>query len=255
MSTHILVSTAERVMTIRLNRLEKKNALTLAMYTAMAQALQEAADDLDVRAVIIAGGESCFTAGNDINDFIANPPVDRDSPVMFFLHTLAAFPKPLVAAVNGVAIGIGTTLLLHCDLVYVGEGARFHLPFVDLGSVPEGASSLLLPQLVGRRKAAEMLMLAEPFDAATALQLGLINGVHAPREVEGVASAAAQKLAAKAPTALRLTKALLQREQLDAIATALAVEGKHFADQLQSPEAQEALQAFVERRKPDFSQL
>lgn len=255
MSTYVETVTDDRVLTLRLNRPEKKNALTLAMYEQMTSALETASADHKIRVVMITGGEHCFTAGNDIHDFIAHPPVDRDSPVMHFLHTLAAFPKPLVAAVNGPAIGIGTTLLLHCDLVYAGEGTRFHLPFVDLGLVPEAASSLLLPQLVGHRTAAELLMLAEPFDAQRALALRLINAVHPPAAVEAAALQAARTLAAKAPAALRLTKALLKRDQLDAIAAALAVEGKHFANQLASPEAQEALRAFVERRRPDFSTL
>jgi enoyl-CoA hydratase/carnithine racemase len=245
----------DRTMVIRIDRPEKKNALTTAMYSAMTEVLEKATHDPGVRVVLITGGESCFTAGNDIADFIASPPVDDKSPVMRFLRMISTFPKPLVAAVNGVAIGIGTTLLLHCDLIYAGEGTRFHLPFVDLGLAPEAASSLLLPQLVGRRKAAELLMLAEPFDADTALALGLINRILPPAEVEPFARAQAQKLAAKAPSALYITKALLQRPQQDLIDEAIVVESRHFAEQLRSPEAQEALRAFMERRKPDFSQF
>jgi enoyl-CoA hydratase/carnithine racemase len=246
---------ADRILTIRINRPEKKNALTTAMYSAMTEALEKAAEDPAVRVVLITGGESCFTAGNDIADFIASPPTDDKSPVMRFLRRISSFPKPLVAAVNGVAIGIGTTMLLHCDLVYAGEGARFHLPFVDLGLVPEAGASLLLPQLVGQRKAAELLMLAEPFDAETALALGLINRLLPAAEVEGFALQQAQKLAAKAPSALYLTKALLQRPQQDAIDDTIVVESRHFAGQLRSPEAQEALRAFMERRRPDFSRF
>lgn len=252
MTQFIQVEHVDRVLVVRINRVEKKNALTREMYEALTTALEGAISDGGVRAVVITGGESCFTAGNDIGDFIANPPVDEKSPVMRFLRSVSTFPKPLIAAVNGVAVGIGTTLLLHCDLVYAGEGARFSLPFVDLGLVAEGASSLLLPQLVGRRKASELLLLAEPFDAATALEMGLINRVLPPAEVEAFALAQAQKLAAKAPSALQLTKALILRPQQDAIAEAIAVEAHHFAAQLRSPEAQEALQAFVEKRKPRF---
>ncbi|MBX2997953.1 MAG: enoyl-CoA hydratase [Caldilineaceae bacterium] len=249
----IQVEQLDFVWVLRIHRVEKKNALTAAMYEALTAGLEGAIADAGVRAVVITGGESCFTAGNDIGDFIANPPVDEKSPVMRFLRAVSTFPKPLIAAVNGVAVGIGTTLLLHCDLVYAGEGARFSLPFVDLGLVAEGASSLLLPQLVGRRKASELLLLAEPFDAATALAMGLINRVLPPAEVEAFALAQAQKLAAKAPSALQTTKALILRPQQDAIAEAIAVEAHHFAAQLRSPEAMEALQAFMEKRKPRFS--
>jgi enoyl-CoA hydratase/carnithine racemase len=249
----IQVDQIDLVLILRINRAEKKNALTAAMYEAMTAALEGAISDAGVRVVVITGGESCFTAGNDIGDFIANPPVDANSPVMRFLRAVSTFPKPLIAAVNGVAVGIGTTLLLHCDLVYAGEGSRFSLPFVDLGLVAEGASSLLLPQLVGRRKASELLLLAEPFNAPTALDLGLINRVLPPAEVESFALAQAQKLAAKAPSAMQLTKALILRPQQEAIAEAIAVEAHHFAAQLRAPEAQEAMQAFMEKRKPRFS--
>jgi enoyl-CoA hydratase/carnithine racemase len=252
-SEYIQLDQVDRVLVLRINRVDKKNALTAAMYEGMTAALEGAISDGEVRAVVITGGASCFTAGNDIGDFIANPPVDANSPVMRFLRAVSTFPKPLIAAVNGVAVGIGTTLLLHCDLVYAGEGSRFSLPFVDLGLVAEGASSLLLPQLVGRRKASELLLLAEPFDAPTALEMGLINRVLPPSEVEPFALAQAQKLAAKAPSALQLTKALILRPQQDAIAEAIAVEAHHFAAQLRAPEAQEAMQAFVEKRKPRFS--
>jgi enoyl-CoA hydratase/carnithine racemase len=249
----IQVEQIDFVLVLRINRVDKKNALTAAMYEGLTVALEGALSDAGVRVVVITGGESCFTAGNDIGDFIANPPVDENSPVMRFLRTVSTFPKPLIAAVNGVAVGIGTTLLLHCDLVYAGEGSRFHLPFVDLGLVAEGASSLLLPQLVGRRKASELLLLAEPFDAPTALEMGLINRVLPPSEVEVFALQQAQRLADKAPAALQLTKALILRPQQDAIAEAIAVEAHHFAAQLRSPEAQEAMQAFMEKRKPRFS--
>ncbi|MEZ4635522.1 MAG: enoyl-CoA hydratase [Caldilineaceae bacterium] len=238
----------DRVLILRINRVDKKNALTAEMYDALTAALDQAIDDPGVHVVLITGGESCFTAGNDIGDFIANPPVDANSPVMRFLRTLTAFPKPLVAAVNGVAVGIGTTMLLHCDLVYAGEGALFLLPFVDLGLVAEGASSFLLPRLVGQRKAAELLLLAERFDAAAALEMGLVNRVLPPAEVEPFALAQAQKLAAKAPSAVQLTKALMKRPLQDAIDEAIAVEAHHFGAQLRSPEAQAALRAFVERK-------
>lgn len=249
-SEFIGVEQIDHVQLLRIDRPAKRNALTVEMYEALAAALNGAAEDTQVRVVVISGGEHAFTAGNDIADFIANPPRDEQSPVMRFLQAVTTFPKPLVAAVNGPAVGIGTTLLLHCDLVYAGEEARFHLPFVDLGLVPEGASSLLLPQLVGRRKAAELLMLADPFDSQTALDLGLVNRVLPAAEVESFALAQAQRLAAKSPTALQLTKALILRPQQEAIAAALVVEAHHFVKQMQSPEAQAIFQAFLERRKP-----
>lgn len=249
----IQTSLSDRVLTIRIARPAKKNALTLAMYERMTAALRSAWSDDAVRAVLITGGSECFTAGNDLMDFLNAPPTSQDSPVMHFLPILRDFPKPLVAAVCGVAIGIGTTLLLHCDLAYAGTNARFHLPFVDLGLVPEAGSSLLLPQLLGQRKAAQLLMLAEPFGAAQALAYGFVNGVYEPAEVEGVAREKALLLAAKAPTALRETKRLMKAAQADLIASTMDAELAVFGAQLQGPEAAEALQAFFEKRKPDFS--
>ncbi len=205
--------------------------------------------------MLITGGAECFTAGNDLKDFLDNPPTRPDSPVVEFLLALRAFAKPLVAAVCGPAVGIGTTLLLHCDLAYAGANARFHLPFVDLGLVPEAGSSLLLPQLLGQRKAAQLLMLAEPFGAEQALDYGFVNGVCAPEEVEGLARSKAMILAAKAPAALRLTKKLMKQAQADLIAATMDAELRVFGEQLQGPEAAEALQAFFEKRKPDFSRM
>lgn len=244
---------SDRVLTIRINRPAKKNALTLAMYEELTAALNRASTDDEVRAVLITGGPACFTAGNDLMDFLNTPPTSADSPVVQFLPTLRAFAKPLVAAVCGVAIGIGTTLLLHCDLAYAGTNARFHLPFVDLGLVPEAGSSLLLPQMLGQRRAAELLMLAEPFGAEQALAMGFVNGVFEPEEVEKVARSRALLLAAKAPTALRETKRLMKVAQAELMAKTMDTELAVFGAQLQGPEAAEALQAFFEKRKPDFS--
>jgi len=246
---------SDRVLTIRINRPAKKNALTLAMYEGLTAALNRASTDDEVRAVLITGGPACFTAGNDLMDFLNAPPTSADSPVVQFLPTLRAFTKPLVAAVCGVAIGIGTTLLLHCDLAYAGRNARFHLPFVDLGLVPEAGSSLLLPQMLGQRRAAELLMLAEPFGPEQALAMGFVNGVFEPEEVEEVARSKALLLAAKAPTALCETKRLMKAAQADLMAKTMDAELAVFGAQLQGPEAAEALQAFFEKRKPDFSQM
>lgn len=255
MTEHIQTELSERILTVRIQRPAKKNALTVAMYSALAQALEDAAEDQAVRVVLLTGTDDCFTAGNDLGDFLNSPPTDADSPVHRFLAALRTFPKPLVAAVNGVAIGIGTTLLLHCDLAYAGESARFHLPFVNLGLVPEAASSLLLPRLLGQRIAAELLLLAEPFDPAVAQACGFVNEVLPGEEVEQYAREQAAKLAAKPPTAVRLTKQLMKRAVADEMAEAMAVEGHHFAQQLQGPEANEALTAFLQKRAPDFSQF
>ena len=251
----ILTDLSDRVLTLRINRPAKKNALTLAMYKELTGALNRASADDEVRAVLITGGPACFTAGNDLMDFLNAPPTNADSPVVQFLPTLRAFAKPLVAGVCGVAIGIGTTLLLHCDLAYAGSNARFHLPFVDLGLVPEAGSSLLLPQMLGQRRAAELLMLAEPFGAEQALAMGFVNGVFEPEEEENVARNKALLLAAKAPTALAETKRLMKAAQADLIAKTMDAELAVFGAQLQGPEAAEALQAFFEKRKPDFSKM
>ncbi len=257
---HIQLERDGRVQLIRIHRPEKRNALTQSMYQALAQALTTTAQDDEVRVALLTGTPEAFTAGNDLGDFLAHPldpqlGAPEESPVVRFLHALLHFPKPLVAAVNGVAVGIGTTMLLHCDLVYAGESARFHLPFVDLGLVPEAGSSYLLPTTLGQRRAAELLLLAEPFGPAQAQELGLVNQVLPPAQVEPVARERAHALARKAPMALRLTKQLMRRAVMDALEEAMAVEIYHFAAQLQGPEAAEALQAFFEKRRPDFSHL
>ena len=255
MSAHILTDLTDRILTVRIDRPTKKNALTVGMYDALTAALTAATDDQEIRVFLLTGTSDCFTAGNDLGDFLEQPPTSQDSPAMRFLEALRMFPKPLVAAVNGVAIGIGTTLLLHCDLVYAGESAQFRLPFVDLGIVPEAASSLLLPQHLGQRAAAELLMLAEPFAAGVAQACGLVNQVLADAEVEPYARRQAVKLAAKPPTALRLTKQLMKRATAQAMAEAMAAEGDCVIRQLQGPEASEALNAFRQKRPPDFSRF
>ena len=255
MTEQILTSSHAGVYKLKINRPEKKNALTIAMYQAMTEALQTAEADPSVRVLLIAGADSCFTAGNDLADFLDNPPTGEDSPVFMFLKTLIAAQKPVVAAVHGVAVGIGTTLLLHCDLVYAGPSARFQLPFVNLGLTPEAGSSLILPQLMGHRRAAELLMLGETIDAETALAFGLINAVRADSELDEFALGKAEQLAAKPPSAIRLTKMLMKRVTQPAIQEAMSEEGKIFIARLRSPEAREAMQAFFERRQPDFTRV
>ena len=255
MSQHVQVTTADHVTTIRLDRPEKKNALTLEMYAALADALDAATADAAVRTVVLGGSRDCFTAGNDLGDFLraAQGNAGESPRALAFLRTLATFDKPLIAGVSGVAIGIGTTMLLHCDLVYAAPGARFKTPFVDLALVPEAASSVLLPALVGARRAAQLLLLGEQLDAATALDWGLINGV--VDDPDAAAAAAARRLASCAPGALRATRALTRRVTRDAVLEAMRVEGEVFAERLRSPEALEAFQAFMARRPPDFSRF
>lgn len=252
MTDHVVVGVQDRILTIRLNRPEKRNALTFAMYAAMTEALAKADGDPGVRVVLITGTPDCFTAGNDLADFAAAKP-GQVSPAVRYLETLAATSKPVLAAVGGVAIGIGTTMLLHCDLVYAAASARFQLPFVNLGLCPEAASSAILPALMGTHRAAELLLFAEPLSAEAARDLGIVNQVVTDLDLPATATAKAQQLSQKPPAALRTTKMLLKASQADVIKQAIAREGQQFAALLQGPEAKEAMAAFLERRKPDFS--
>lgn len=250
--SEILTDKADGILTITINRPEKKNALTSAMYAAMADALEAAEIDAAVRVIVFAGNGGAFTAGNDLQDFLNNPPQGDESPVFRFLRAISTASKPLVAAVNGVAVGVGTTMLLHCDLVYVGTDARLSLPFVNLALVPEAASSLLLPAMIGYHRAAELLLLGEPFNAETAKDYGIANAIFPDARVLPEAMQVAAKLAAKPPTAMRLTKQLLRQTRGD-IAGQMAAEGVHFRSQLKSAEAREAMTAFFEKRPPKFS--
>ena len=254
MAEHIVVSIQDRVLHLRLDRLEKKNALTRGMYLAMVDAVRQAEADPGVRVLLITGSEDCFTAGNDLVDF-ANAKPGESSPAILYLETLVAAQKPVIAAVGGVAVGIGTTMLLHCDLVYAGADARFQLPFVNLGLCPEAGSSALLPGLMGQRQAAELLFLGEPFSAERAHDLGIVNAIVPTKEVLATAKTKAQTLAQKPPSALRATKSLLKVPVLPVVADAMRRETAQFAALLQGPEAKEAMAAFFERRKPDFSKF
>jgi enoyl-CoA hydratase/carnithine racemase len=249
----IRTATLNRVLTIEIARPEKKNALTQAMYTAMAEALAAANADATVRAVLITGQPGIFTSGNDIEDFMQRPPQGGDSPVSRFMTALLDCEKPVVAAVTGAAVGIGTTMLLHCDLVYVSDEARLATPFVSLGLVPEYASSLLLPALMGHVKAAEKLMLGEPFSGSDAVDCGLANAVLPAGEVVNHARRMAERFNALPPTAVREAKRLMREPQKTRIREVMAAEGALFATRLRSPEAMEAFQAFFQKRKPDFS--
>lgn len=237
---------------LAIDRPARKNALTEAMYSAMANALTMWEQDFEVRVVVLHGSEGIFSAGNDLEDFLRNPPVSNDAsrPVVRFLETLSQFTKPIVAAVDGPAIGIGTTMLLHCDLVYASPQAAFQLPFVNLGLVPEAASTLLLPRLAGHQKSAELLMFGEEFSAQAALEIGLINSVVETELVVEYARAKAHQLSLKSASALKATKHLLRKPYQDAIATALNDEGDHFVEQLNSPEAIAAFSKFLQKRRP-----
>ena len=241
-----------RVVTI--NRPEKKNALTQAMYAVMADAVAGADEDPEVRAVVITGTEDIFTSGNDLNDFLQASVDDAETPVWRFLRAIATTTTPLLAAVNGAGIGIGTTMLLHCDFVYASPGARFHMPFINLALVPEAASSLLLPRCAGYRKAAELLMLGEPFDVNDAVAAGVVTAIAPANGELEMAMETARKLAAKPPSALRQTKALLRGDE-QSVRERLEAEGAEFKVCLSSPEAKEAMTAFFERRPPDFSKF
>jgi enoyl-CoA hydratase/carnithine racemase len=249
---HIKTATLNHVATIEIARPEKKNAITADMYAAMAGAIGAAALDRDVRSLLIAGQPGIFTAGNDLEDFLQRPPQAEDSPVFEFMRALTACEKPVVAAVTGAAIGIGTTLLLHCDLVYVSDEARFAMPFTSLGLVPEFASSVVLPRLIGHVRAAEKLLLGDPFGATEAVELGIANAVLPAGEVMAHARRIAERFNALPPAAVRESKRLMRRGHADPVRDAMAAEGAVFRERLSSPEAREAFSAFFQKRKPDF---
>jgi enoyl-CoA hydratase/carnithine racemase len=256
MSDHVLVSQAAGVLRIQMNRAEKKNAITRAMYTSLAEALEGADANPAIRVITITGTGNVFTSGNDLTDFLGGRSAGPDTPVMRFLSAIARVRTPLIASVNGLAVGIGVTLLLHCDLVYAAEEAVFQLPFVNLGVVPEAASSLLLPRIMGHHRAAELLFFGDRFDVRTACELGLVNSAHPRSVLDGVVAERAAALALKPPQALRLTKELLKGEiYRSEVAARIAEESVHFERQLGSPEAREAMSAFLEKRAPDFSRL
>jgi enoyl-CoA hydratase/carnithine racemase len=251
----ILIDTTAGVTTLTINRLDKKNSLTQAMYGALAYGLDAAAVDAAVRVVVLQGHATIFSAGNDIGDFLDGPRATQDSPVFRFLRAIASFPKPLIAAVCGPAVGVGTTLLFHCDLVYAGDNAAFSMPFVNLGLCPEAASSLLVPQMMGYHRAAEALLLGEPFMAEAAMEVGLVNRVVPPMEANGVAQAQARKLAAKPLTALMETKRFMKQGQMEAVLARIDEESQTFGRMLAEPAAREAFTAFMEKRRPDFSKI
>jgi enoyl-CoA hydratase/carnithine racemase len=251
----ILSHTDAGVMTLTFNRVDKKNSLTAAMYASLADAIAQAAVDTQVRVLVFQGHETVFCAGNDIADFLNNPPASQDAPVFRLLRNISEFPKPVLAAVAGPAVGIGTTLLFHCDLVYAGDNAAFAMPFVNLGICPEAASSLLAPQMFGYHRAAEALLLGEPFMAEAALEVGLVNRVLPPTEVNQYVQVQARKLAAKPLSSLLETKRLMKAGMAQLVQQQMNEEAASFGRMLHEPAAKEAFSAFMEKRKPDFSKL
>jgi enoyl-CoA hydratase/carnithine racemase len=253
----ILTHTEAGILTLTINRLDKKNSITRAMYAQMAEVLATAKDDAAVRVVVIQGHATVFSAGNDLADFQTRVETDstETAPVFRFLHGISAFPKPILASVCGPAVGIGTTMLFHCDLVYAGDNAAFAMPFVNLGIVPEAASSLIVPQMFGYHRAAEALLLGEPFMAEAALEVGLVNKVLPPTECNDYVQTVAKKLAAKPLSSIMETKRLMKMGQSAAVRERMDHEAGIFGRMLGEPAAKEAFGAFFEKRKPDFSKL
>ena len=244
--------TQGRIARIELHRPEKKNALTAEAYGQLADALGAADADADVRVILLQGQPDCFTAGNDLADFVERPPHGDNATTWRFLQTLPRVGKPIVAAVGGPAVGVGTTMLLHCDLVYATPTARFQLPFVALGVVPEAGSTLLLPMLAGYQRAAELLLLGKPFTAEKAVEVGIVTAVVSQETLLAEAEKAAAALAALPAESIRQTKRLMKGRYADAVAQAIAEESRVFRERLQSPEAREIMRAFLEKRKPNL---
>lgn len=245
----------KRIGYVVLARLDKKNALTGEMYAGLADAIGAADADPQVRAVLLHGAPECFCAGNDVSDFLKRPPLQSGSPSQRFFEVMQAARKPIVAAVGGPAVGIGTTMLLHCDLVYAASTARFQLPFVPLGIVPEFGSTYLLPLLAGYQRAAELLLLGQPFTAEKAREAGIVSDVVPPERLMERATQACEALAALPPESIRLTKSLMKKRHAAVVRETIAEEIRVFSERLGSGEAKEAMSAFLEKRRPDFSRF
>ncbi len=253
MTDHVVVEIADGILSLRMNRPDKKNAILLAMYGAIADALEDADRNPAVRVITLTGTGDSFTSGNDLKDFMQRPP-EGDSPALRFLNAISTVGKPLIGIVNGLAVGVGVTMLLHCDLVYAAENAAFQLPFVNLGLVPEAASTLLLPRLMGHQRAAELLLLGDSFSARVAHEIGIVNAVFPAADLSSQARRRAMALAAKPPASVRIIKSLL-KSKTGNVAERMQEELAHFTRQLASPEWFEAMEAFTQRRKPDFSRF
>ncbi|MCF5052403.1 enoyl-CoA hydratase [Pseudomonas syringae] len=249
MTDAILQQRERGVLTLQLNRPDKKNALTRAMYSQLAEALEQADADAAIRSVLIQGSSDCFTAGNDIGDFLEQPPTDLDSPPFHFMQSLLNCRKPVIAGVAGAAVGIGTTLLLHCDLVYISRDARLRMPFVNLGLCPEFGSSLILPRLLGHAKAAELLLLGEGFSGEQAVAWGIATEALSSGEAAlAKAREVAERFESLAPGAVQVTKQLMKSVDREQLRTVIEEEGALFTQRLKSPEAIAALSGFIARR-------
>lgn len=255
MTQQVLTEIQDGVIIIRLNRADKKNALTGDMYNGISDALDQLERDNSLRVGLITGTPDCFTAGNDLVDFMKGGSITGNSPVGRFLATIPVLTKPLVAAVNGPAVGVGTTMLLHCDLVYAAPGAKFQMPFINLGLCPEAGSSLLLPQLVGYRRATELLMLCDAFTADEAKEMGIVNAVLPADQYQQHALEQAKRLARQPPSSIRAAKKLMRMASQEALKSVMAEEARLFTEMLDGGEAKEAFAAFFEKRKPDFSKF
>ena len=253
MGEQIKTEVTGNIAIIKMDRPECKNALTQQMYNAMTGAIIEAESNPHIRVIVITGTDECFTAGNDLNDFLNNPPIGENSPVTRFMMTLLECKKTVVAAINGAAVGIGATMLLHCDLVYAGPKTRLQMPFTRLGLCPEYASSLLLPQLIGHRNAFEILILGEPVYSEQALTLGLVNNVSDNYLEDALTKA--EQLAKLPPAAVKLGKQLMLENERQKVIDVINIEIKAFSERLKSDEAKEAFSAFLGKREPDFSQF
>jgi enoyl-CoA hydratase/carnithine racemase len=249
----IITERSDGVLWVQLNRPRAKNAMTSGMYVTLADILDDAAKDERIYAVLWSGAGDSFCAGNDVGDFLKNPPGPGESPQSRLMNALVNFDKPLIAAVHGAAVGGGTTMLTHCDFVYAGESAKFQMPFINLGLVPEFGSSYSIPARIGHLRAAELILLGLPFDARRALELGLVTRVVSDQELLATANETARKLAQKPIGALRACKRLMKRSSREQIEQAIKVENEEFGSRARSAEAQEAFTAFLEKRPPNFT--
>ena len=249
----IITERNEGILRIELNRPTKRNAMTSAMYLALAGSFNEATTDNYTRVVLWHGAGDSFCAGNDIDDFLKNPPGPGESPQARLMAALVNFDKPIVAAVHGAAIGGGTTMLTHCDFIYAGESTKFQMPFINLGLVPEFGSSCSLPARIGHLRAAELILLGAPFDARRAAEFGLVTEVVSDKDFLAMATETARKLAAKPAAALQASKRLMKQPFREQIKAAMKAENEEFSMQVRSEDAKEAFTAFLEKRKPDFT--
>ena len=253
--TDIQITKENGILHIAFDRESKKNAITAPMYQQLADALKDAESDSGIRAILFSGKPQAFSAGNDLEDFLKNPPSTKEAPVFQFLWQISHASKPIVAAVAGIAVGIGTTLLLHCDLVYAADNAKFSMPFTQLGLCPEAAASLLLPHVAGYQRAAEKLLLGEAFSAQEAYEMGMVNRILPLEEVLPFAQQQAAKLTALPASSIRVTKQLMKKNRVTATETQMVAEIEHFSKMLTEPAAKEAFTAFFEKRRPDFSKF